>query len=644
MNVSSIAVRIADFLSKYPPFSYLPESELRSLAAKGRVRFYEDGELIFDQGGKRNPWIYVVQQGRVRISLKQDTGETLVDYRGSGDLLGLEGLVGDEPYHHFAMTETEVMLYLLPRDMLVELLQNNEKASRYLSSCFSLNPYYEIFQDGPFNRFESQDWLDKDGFKLETYWQKPRSCKMTDSIQVIAQKLSKEHINLLLITNEKGEPLGYVDDSVIRQSLAEGVLDVNASVNTIMKPIPVCISRHATIGDILLKLLQFKTQFACVTKGGAEDSEVLGVITEGTLDLSYGAFPHTLGKAISEATDVETLKILRKQMDHFMSGYLGSRMHFPWLLDVVATLNKCLISRCIELAWDKLVRERNLRKPNLRWCFLLFGSGGRNELTVRSDQDTGIIYENPSPENEQEVQEWFLELGQRVTDMLDACGLKPSVDGMTAANPRWCNSELSWERVFRHFVLNPMEHDSHSMRLLFDFQPIYGTLRLGYSLHQTVNHTIQSSPEFIRLMARAAMFNLPPRTVFKDTLIGSKNEQTMSTLEIVQQTITPLVDVARIFSFQHRLTATSTSQRLRDVGHITKHSNASVHELFLEASEAFRLALYFRTIVGVREENDGNLIALEAFEPEEREQLKNIFRTTLRLMEYLAKRYDLEFS
>jgi hypothetical protein len=67
MQTSTIRYRVADFLKEFPPFQLLAYEDLLELAAAGRVRFHADGEIIFDQATARKPYIWVIQQGSVRL-------------------------------------------------------------------------------------------------------------------------------------------------------------------------------------------------------------------------------------------------------------------------------------------------------------------------------------------------------------------------------------------------------------------------------------------------------------------------------------------------------------------------------------------------------------------------------------------------
>ena len=140
MKTSSIALRVADFLKEYPPFEYMEPADLQSLAGRGRVKFHESGEYIFREGEARGPWLYVVQQGTVRIVHNTPQGEQLVDMRGEGDLIGISWFLSEKVFVHSARTDGDTLLYALPWDEFVPLVRKYPKVSRYLAAYFSLRP------------------------------------------------------------------------------------------------------------------------------------------------------------------------------------------------------------------------------------------------------------------------------------------------------------------------------------------------------------------------------------------------------------------------------------------------------------------------------------------------------------------------
>ena len=95
MKSSTIRFRVADFLRQHPPFNEMEEADLLDLATSGKVKFHEGDEYIFRQGSKCGPYLYVIQQGSVRLLEQSGDRELLRDLLGPGDLIGIGQLLGE---------------------------------------------------------------------------------------------------------------------------------------------------------------------------------------------------------------------------------------------------------------------------------------------------------------------------------------------------------------------------------------------------------------------------------------------------------------------------------------------------------------------------------------------------------------------
>ncbi|MEA3410895.1 MAG: cyclic nucleotide-binding domain-containing protein [Pseudomonadota bacterium] len=138
MKSSSISYRVADFLRQYPPFDVMSEPDLLVLASTGRVRFYESDETVLRAGGKRSPFIFVVQQGSLRQFLETDGNRVLQDILGEGDLIGLGVLLESSRYLHTIVTGSDVILYTIRSDEFLRVVRQYPAAVRYLSSWFTV--------------------------------------------------------------------------------------------------------------------------------------------------------------------------------------------------------------------------------------------------------------------------------------------------------------------------------------------------------------------------------------------------------------------------------------------------------------------------------------------------------------------------
>ena len=102
MRTSTINYRVADFLKRFPPFEFLDEAELLELASHGRVRMHQRGEALFWEEHEPGPYVFVIQQGTVRLVNETDDGEELRDLLGAGRFLG------QDTYRHTARAATDV--------------------------------------------------------------------------------------------------------------------------------------------------------------------------------------------------------------------------------------------------------------------------------------------------------------------------------------------------------------------------------------------------------------------------------------------------------------------------------------------------------------------------------------------------------
>ena len=107
MRSSSIYYRVADFLKEFPPFSFVGEEDLLRLAGSGRVRFHESDEYVYWQGRKPGRFIFVIQQGTVKLVDESLQAAVLQDVLGEGDIIGAEPLADKCEYQYSAKTTSD---------------------------------------------------------------------------------------------------------------------------------------------------------------------------------------------------------------------------------------------------------------------------------------------------------------------------------------------------------------------------------------------------------------------------------------------------------------------------------------------------------------------------------------------------------
>lgn len=85
--------RLMELLNTVPVFEPFDRTELNSLVKISKLKMYEDGECILEEGSS-DTWIYFLVQGKVRIT-KGDQEITVLKRRG--DIFGEMGVIAVAP-------------------------------------------------------------------------------------------------------------------------------------------------------------------------------------------------------------------------------------------------------------------------------------------------------------------------------------------------------------------------------------------------------------------------------------------------------------------------------------------------------------------------------------------------------------------
>lgn len=133
--VSAHLHEIEQLISRVPIFSALAPDQVAQLATRVRPRHYAAGEQLYG-AGERNPSLYVIHTGRVKVTRLSESGrEQVVRVLGPGDFLGEASVLTGEPMDHFAVTvEAGEICSLHPRDLRDHLLSTPSVAVTMLAT------------------------------------------------------------------------------------------------------------------------------------------------------------------------------------------------------------------------------------------------------------------------------------------------------------------------------------------------------------------------------------------------------------------------------------------------------------------------------------------------------------------------------
>ena len=179
----------------------------------------------------------------------------------------------------------------------------------------------------------------------------------------------------------------------------------------------------------------------------------------------------------------------------------------------MAELNDRLVRRALAMTEGDLETAGHGRAP-VAYSWLVAGSEGRCEQTLKTDQDNGLVYRDPPAGAEAVSAAYFERLATAMGETLARLGFPRCPGGFMASNPRWCQPAGVWRRYFSSWMETPQpEAGAPGLAVLRSS----ADRRRGGGRPHTLGVGVRDCPTqtlFLRHMARAALDRHVPLGLF----------------------------------------------------------------------------------------------------------------------------------
>ena len=583
--------RTIEFLRSVPPFDTLGTSELSQLISKMEMVYIPRGEGIKKKGDMGFQHLHVIQKGSARISLIDDEGENLlVDIRGEGDYFGATSLLQDKPAMFDITAEQDLVCLTLPAADVRQLVENYPVFKRYFS--FSLARTIKAVRQT--EDFQRPQPIGQSAVSLEVYLTGKQVadimnkdiliCAPYITVQAAAQMMARRRVSSIVVTGNGLYPLGIMTDNDLRTKVLAAGLSPEVAVAGIMTQPVHTVSTGADAFEALLLMSHNGVSILVVV----EDDRMVGIISEHDLQMEAGSSPLQVIDEIRRTTSLDSLIDMRYKIDSVLEMMLRQGGPVKQLAALVTELNDRLTMRIIKLVEEEMESD-GFGKPPAPYGWLAFGSEGRREQTLHTDQDNALFFA-PKPDcNESECKDWFLQFGKRVVDYLVRSGIPECPGGIMASNPEWCQPEDLWLDKFLGWIKDPSPEPLLMASIFFDFRPIYAGTNFPYILENQLLKAIRKSGLFMRFMAKNALINRPPLSLLKRFVVEKSGEQ-KNKFDLKQRGITPVVDAARVLSLSLGIKTQNTLDRLAEIN----RSGILDDGFYADLREAYQFLVYLQ--------------------------------------------------
>jgi len=621
------------FLKKVPPFQFLEEADLKSVAANLSMEFYPKDMVILRQDGPPSDALRIIKKGGVKVSMLSEAGgEVVIDYRGEGDTFGFLSMVGKDRVRSNIVAVDDTICYLLGKEMVMKLLDSHLAFTEYF-----LKSHITKYIDRTYQEMRDKSVFYGGSDRLlfttrvgDTAIKKIISVDEETSIREAAQVMAESRVSSVIIMDRNNLPTGIVTDRDLREKVVARGRDLREPIRNIMSTSLIRVDARDYCFEAVLKMLKYNIHHILVVKEGA----LAGVITNHDLMLLQGTSPLSLTKDIEYQQSVEGLIPASKKVNGIIGLLLKEGARASNITKVITEINDRIVRKVLEIA------ERKFGKPPLAYCWIAFGSEGRKEQTIKTDQDNALIYDDPRTPGEAKTAEaYFEKFTSFVNGVLIQCGFPPCPGGYMASNRKWRQPLSRWKEYFQEWIYTPTSDAILFSAILFDFRPLYGDATLGDRLRDHLNETLRGHELFLKHLANMAVSLRPPLGFFK-TFVVEKSGEHKNELNVKFKCIAPFIDIIRIYSLELGVTETSTLERIA----VLRGKHSVVTELGDEMEQVFDFLTLLRIHHQYEQVESGkepdNFINPDALSNLEKKTLKEACRFLSRLQDAVAKEYD----
>ncbi|KHT60635.1 signal transduction protein [Alteromonas macleodii] len=531
--MTAMAKQVEDFLNTSAPFDVLDKEQKLEL-----VKHTELVYLTADNVGdlqKGDASLYLIQNGQFSV---QDSDAPL-RHLSEGDYFGYTNIMEKRNFSLSISVDSPGLVYCFEATAVTPLfelpairnffdgLRNNALQNHAISDSNSMWLYKGL-----------EDVINKS----------PVSVDVETSITAAAQLMTTQKVSSLLVTRED-KLIGIITDRDLRSRVIAASLDIHLPVSHIMTPNPAQIMGNRTLFDALALMTERNIHHLPVID--QQTLVPLGMVTASDIIRHQrGNVLFIIGE-LSKAENLYELTRLSWQLPHYFSAHAKKAGDY----DIAGKI----LSQATDIMTRKLIgffQQANGKAP-MMFAWLVYGSQAREDQTMGSDQDNGLLLaERPS-----EAQaEYFAKMADYVCNGLAKCGIKLCDGNIMASNPKL---RLSLEEAIeeaKRWVKAPTKDAIMHFNIFLDVRCAAGDISLFKQL-QRQRAPLMKQNMFLAALTRNSNEISVPLSMFQK-FIYEKGRKEKDVIDLKTRAVALINNIARIYALADGVTLPNTLARL----------------------------------------------------------------------------------
>lgn len=597
--MNHIPQQTLEFLSTSAPFDLLDDEALRRLGASLTVAYISqsDAQAILEQ---QRGALFLINSGQFSVKDSPEPERHLSegDYFGCGNML-------DKHEHNISLkVDSPGLVYCIPAKSFDWCVTIQPSIGSFFCNYSAEEIHSEHVDDS------KSMWLYKPVHEVLT--EKVISEDSNSSILVGVQKMAKHCVSSLVIT-ENQLLVGIITDRDIRNRVVARQMDIEQPLSRIMTPDPVKITHQRTLFDALCMMTEHNVHHLPVIDKNNELP--LGILTATDMIRHQRSNVLLLINELSKANSLYELSRLSWQLPHYFAKHAKRLGDF----DIAGKV----LSQATDIMTRKLITffQQHHGETPMDYCWVAYGSQAREDQTMGSDQDNGLLL---ATEPDETASQYFADLAEYVCRGLDKCGIKLCTGNIMASNPLLRMSVTQAINEAESWVHEPSAQAILSCNIFLDVRAVAGNHQLLVKVHQGRAPLLKQS-RFIAALTRHACEASVPLSLFQK-FAYKKGLNKADCIDLKNSGVAIINNLVRVYSLANGLTMPAIPQRLESLLSQTGLSSKDVKNL----RDIWLLLNRLRWRHQTQNKVTDNYLSLSDLSSIEKYQLKEAFRVIRR--------------
>ncbi len=586
------------------PFELLSTTTLDNLMKKIDIAYYPKDTLLIS---KNIPSIafYIIIKG----SVTELIDEEIHNVYSHGDTFDADALIYGKCEGKFVVDE-DLICYEIKKDDFLELMQNKNVQSYFLQDFVTRHQHLK--------NYDMQS--DLSGFLIakvsDIFIHK--ACVVEENVSIHAALKKQEELKAHVIIVKDANDYSIVTDSDLRRHVLLGGVDTKDKISKIATKGLISIDIEDFLFNALLKMTQSEIKRVVVMK----NSEIVGVLEQLDLLSYFANHSHLVAVQIDKAVTIDDLKILQDDLRNLIITLRVKGVKVRYITKLVSTLNLKVYKKVFDMCVDA---------PLQKDCALIvMGSEGRDEQTIKSDQDNALIIRDGLDV------EIFTESMMKLNSYLLELGFPKCLGNVMVSNKFWRRNVAGYKELINEWTTSMSDTDVQNLSIFVDAKCVGGDAELLSELTAYLHHHFHQRDDVLAHVAKAVLNFDTPLSLFSGFVLEKEHQ---NKLDLKKGGIFALVHGIRTLCLQYEITQTNTIERIKALnnkGVIDKNFATELIESF-DTLSAIRL----KAMLEAKTIDESNYINPRNLEKIQRDLLKDSFKIINKFKKFMIFHFHL---